>query len=237
MLKILKNYKNSLLNSSTENNVRISWFWCIHDYIWYNFNWEICYAFLEFVFRIVHNLIIRIIIMIIIHSTFSSKILVAKLFDGYENGRIVLNVLRDLSTYCEWDNRFRESINLITSEIRVVCNRNMTGRLTLLSRSRFERCNTLRRSRTIAWEEGSSHQSSANRGMFNRTVDTSDFVSSGAYAAPWKEKKSGRAQSTRDRWKRKLRPNRAFVARSGRSGDRQLRFAAHVSEIEENRIV
>jgi len=46
-------------------------------YVWYNFNWEICYTFLEFVFSILRNLIIYI-IMIIIHSSFASKILIAE---------------------------------------------------------------------------------------------------------------------------------------------------------------
>lgn len=92
----------------------------------YNFNWEICYAFLEFVFRILRNLIIRI-IMIIMHSSFASEILVAKLFGAYTNGQIVLKCGRAiLSIYQTRDNRFRESIGLITSGIRVACNRNTT---------------------------------------------------------------------------------------------------------------
>lgn len=165
----------------------------------------------------------------IIHSSFASEIPVVKLFDAYEkrSGRFKW-IARD-SLRCirqARDNRFRESIDLITSGIRVVCNRNTTvDWLGIAIRTRYGEAEQLLKRRAAATK------SSTGRGSIGLCMHQISFppVRTG------KGKKAPR--STRDRWKRKLRPNRAFAARSGRSGDREPRFAAHVSEIEESRVV
>lgn len=142
--------------------------------------------------------------------------LVAKLFHENNGSSRFKRTAR--SSNVSSDNRFRESIGLITSGIRVVCNRD-DGSIDSRSRLRFdERVQhaTAKRNNCL---RGGQRPLNLPR-VAERSIGAmyaSNFVSSDTLRRTVKKKICSRARSTRDRWKRKLRPNRAFVARSGRS--------------------